>query len=58
MGVLSVEWRRPAKVNVNHVGGPDKAHLNSRLLPTNVNAPTDFKYLTTDATNDAPYQKA
>lgn len=37
----------------------DKRHLNSRRLPNDVNAPTDFAYLTTNGTpNGVNYLKA
>lgn len=39
-------------------GATDARHLNSTLLPTNVNAPTEFTYLLTDGSDTGPYLKA
>ena len=36
----------------------DRKHLNSTLLPNNVNAPTEWTYLVTDGSDNALYLKA
>lgn len=52
----------PAKVFVDGtqpVHGTTKEHLNSTLLPTDVNAATEFTYLVTDGSDDGiAYLKA
>lgn len=35
-----------------------KQHLNATLPPNDVNAPTEFTYLVTDGSDNAPYLKA
>lgn len=49
-----------AKVYVSDGTGnvTDERHLNANRYPNDVNAPTDFAYLTTDGSNDGPYLKS
>jgi hypothetical protein len=36
----------------------DKRALNAKRKPDDVAAPTDFSYMTTDGSSDAPYLKS
>lgn len=46
------------KVFVSAVGSGTREHLNAKRAPTDVLAKTDFAYLTTDGSTDAPYLKS
>lgn len=57
---LSHEWRYidKTKVYVSGAGTGTPEHLNATLPPNDPNAKTEFTYLTTDGSDDAPYLKA
>ncbi len=46
------------KVFVSAAGTGTREHLNAVRPPTDVLAKTDFTYLTTDGSTDAPYLKS
>lgn len=57
---LSHDWRYidRTKVFVSGAGTGTPEHLNVKLPPTDPTAKTNFAYLTTDGSADAPYLKA
>lgn len=57
---LAREWHYidKTKVYVSAAGTGTKEHLNAKKAPNVLAAKTDFAYLTTDGSNDAPYLKA
>ena len=48
----------PTKVYAPASGNGTPEHLNATLPPDDANADTEFSYLTTDGSDDAPYLDA